>query len=78
MKIVVPRADEVGPLLRKVRRAAKIRQEEVALTAGCTVKFLVDLEAGKATSPIAKVFDVAHALGVRILLDLPEERADHA
>ena len=78
MQVVVARADEVGPYLKKVRRAAKLRQEDVALAAGCSVKFLVDLEAGKGTAPLSKVFEVAHALGGRFLLELPEEGGDRA
>lgn len=71
MQVLFTRADEIGPYLRKARRAAKLRQEDVALTAGCSVKFLVDLEAGKGTAPLAKVLDVAHALGGRLLLEFP-------
>lgn len=75
MQVIVARADEVGPILKKVRRAAKLRQEDVALTAGCSIKFLVDL---KGTAPLAKVFDVVHALGGRYLLEFPGKGDDRA
>jgi transcriptional regulator with XRE-family HTH domain len=78
VQVIVARADEVGPILKKVRRAAKLRQEDVALTAGCSIKFLVDLEAGKGTAPLAKVFAVAHALGGRFILEFPGEGDDRA
>ena len=78
MQVIVARADEVGPFLKKVRRAAKLRQEDVALTAGCSIKFLVDLEGGKGTAPLAKVFDVVHALGGRFLLEFPGQGDDRA
>jgi hypothetical protein len=71
VQVIVARADEVGPILKKVRRAAKIRQEDVALTAGCSIKLLVDLEGGK-------VFDVVQALGGRFLLEFPGEGDDRA
>jgi hypothetical protein len=78
VQVIVARADEVGPILKKVRRAAKIRQEDVALTAGCSIKFLVDLEGGKGTAPLVKVFDVVHALGGRFLLEFPGEGDERA
>ena len=78
MQVIVAGADEVGPILKKARRAAKLRQEDVALTAGCSIKFLVDLEGGKGTAPLAKVFDVVHALGGRYLLEFPGGGDDRA
>ena len=78
MRVAVAQADQVGPYLKKVRRAARLRQEDVALAAGCSVKFLVDLEAGKGTAPLSMVFEVVNALGGRFLLEFPQERNDHA
>jgi transcriptional regulator with XRE-family HTH domain len=78
MQVVLSSANQIGPYLRQVRRAAKLRQEDVALTADYSVKFLVDLEAGKGTAPLAKVFAMAQALGGRFILEFPGERDDRA
>ncbi len=47
------------------------------MTAGCSVKFLVDLGAGKGTAPLVKMFAVAQALGGRFILEFPGERDEN-
>ena len=63
--------EELGPLLRAARRAAHLRQEDVAMAAGCSTKFVVDLEGGKVTAPLSKAFAVIEAMGGRISVAFP-------
>jgi y4mF family transcriptional regulator len=63
------RADRRGPLAAVVlgrRDALGLRQEELADLAGCSPRFVHDLEAGKPTAQLDKVLDVLEALGLHL------------
>ncbi len=63
------RADQRGPLAAVVlgrREALGLRQEELADLAGCSPRFVHDLEAGKATAQLDKVLDVLESLGLHL------------
>ena len=62
---------EIGALVRNARRALSLRQDELAGAAGVGVRFIVDLEAGKATVQLGKALAVLQALGCRIRIDPP-------
>ena len=46
---------EIGDIVRATRRAASLRQDELAGAAGVGLRFIVDLEAGKPTAQMGKV-----------------------
>ena len=54
---------ELGEALRAVREPLRLTQQDLALAAGVGVRFLVDLEAGKATVRLEQVLRVIDALG---------------
>ena len=54
---------EIGRIVRATRKAAGLRQDELAGAAGVGLRFLVELERGKATAQIGKTLQVLHALG---------------
>ena len=54
---------EIGDIVRKTRKAAGLRQNELAGAAGVGLRFIVDLEAGKPTAQIGKTLQVLTALG---------------
>ena len=61
------RADQRGPLAAVVvgqRERLGLRQEELADIAGCSTRFVHDLETGKPTVQLGKVLDVLDALGL--------------
>jgi y4mF family transcriptional regulator len=63
------RADQRGPLAAVVlgrREALGLRQEELADLAGCSARFVHDLEAGKPTAQLDKVLDVLESLGLHL------------
>ena len=57
---------ELGELLRQARSRRQLSQQDVATAAGVGRRFIVELEAGKATSQIGCVLAVCAALGVSI------------
>jgi len=64
---------EIGDIVRTTRRAASLRQDELAGAAGVGLRFIVDLEAGKPTAQMGKVLQVLAALGCLIDITPPPE-----
>jgi transcriptional regulator with XRE-family HTH domain len=66
---VIRRASEAasafGVLIRTRRKALKMRQDQLALATGVGRRFLIDLEAGKASCQLGRSLLVAEALGLR-------------
>lgn len=63
---------QLGNTLRAARKRLGLTQPQLALAAGVGVRFIVDLEAGKATLRLETVMRVIDALGGTIqLIGLP-------
>lgn len=67
---------ELGQIVRKTRKKLGATQADLALTSGTGLRFIVDLEKGKATCQIGKTFSVLQTLGIRISLTPPPAAAD--
>jgi transcriptional regulator with XRE-family HTH domain len=72
MQFHVSTVKQIGELLRGVRKAQQIRQDDLGAMAGCSHKFIVDVEKGKETIQAGLLLKVLDELGVKVLLDLPE------
>jgi transcriptional regulator with XRE-family HTH domain len=55
-----------GSLIRSRRKALNMRQDQLALATGVGRRFLIDLEAGKASCQLGRSLLVADALGLRL------------
>ncbi|GHT81898.1 hypothetical protein FACS1894116_00870 [Betaproteobacteria bacterium] len=67
---------QLGDALRSARKQLGLTQPQLALAAGVGVRFIVDLEAGKATVRLENILRVIDALGGEIqLIGLPSEAA---
>jgi len=64
---------EIGDIIRTTRKAAGLRQDELAGAAGVGLRFIVDLEAGKPTAQIGKTLQVLAALGCSLDITPPPE-----
>jgi HTH-type transcriptional regulator / antitoxin HipB len=69
-------AAELGQIVRKTRKSLGATQADLALTSGTGLRFIVDLERGKETCQIGKVFTVLQTLGIQISLTAPPAAAD--
>jgi y4mF family transcriptional regulator len=65
---------DLGSALRRARKARSLRLEDVALGAGVGIRFISELERGKATARLAETLRVAAALGVKLVLEDPLDR----
>jgi y4mF family transcriptional regulator len=57
---------QLGAAIRARRKHLRVTQRDLALTCGIGVRFIVDLEKGKATCQIGKTLHVLRALGLRL------------
>ena len=69
-------ASQIGQLVRGVRRAQGLRQDQLAAAAGVGVRFLVELESGKPTAQLGKVLAVLDALGCALRIEPPPTDED--
>lgn len=72
MKIRLQSADELGPLVRNIRKAQGLRQDATAEGIGVSESFLAKVERGGGTVQWAKLFDVLTELGLHVEIDVPE------
>ncbi len=57
---------EIGRIVREARKAAGLRQDQLAASAGVGVRFVVELERGKPTAQLDKILRVFEALGLKM------------
>jgi DNA-binding XRE family transcriptional regulator len=60
-------AARFGALVRERREAMRLRQEDIAFATGFGRRFIIELEAGKASCQLGKALAVAAAVGLRPL-----------
>lgn len=69
---------QLGEALRAARKQLGLTQPQLALAAGVGVRFIVDLEAGKATLRLENVLRVIDALGGTLqLIGLPSSAPEN-
>ncbi len=61
-------AEELGALIREVRKKLGVTQKDLAMSAGTGLRFIVDLEKGKPTCETGKTLQVLSALGLGITI----------
>ena len=72
-RTVVRTAEDLGAALRGRRKALGYTQGEVAEFNGCSVRFVSELERGKAGANLKQVIQIANSLGVDLVA---QERGD--
>ncbi|MBP6917821.1 MAG: helix-turn-helix transcriptional regulator [Legionellaceae bacterium] len=68
--------EDIGQLVRTVRKKLGVTQSDLALTAGTGLRFIIELEKGKATCQIGKVLQVLQVLGIQLHLTHAEIESD--
>jgi HTH-type transcriptional regulator/antitoxin HipB len=64
--------EQLGATIRAERKRLRVTQKDLAMASGTGLRFIVDLEKGKPTCQIGKIFPVLQALGVKIRIDMPD------
>ncbi|HEU5281593.1 MAG TPA: type II toxin-antitoxin system Y4mF family antitoxin [Gammaproteobacteria bacterium] len=65
----VKSSKEIGLMIKKRRKSAKVTQRTLAAASGTGLKFIVELEQGKPTCQIQKVMTVLNTLGLRMIIE---------
>lgn len=73
MQIMLKSAADLGKLVRQARKAQALRQDDAAGSLGVSENFLGKVERGGETVQWGKLFQVLNGLGVRLIVDLPDE-----
>lgn len=65
-------ATDVADIVRAARRRRRMTQSDLALAAGVSRRWIVDLEAGKPRAELALVLAVLDALGTPLTVETPD------
>lgn len=76
MRIELDSAQSIGPLVRASRKAQSLRQDDAAGSIGVSESFMGKVESGEESVQWGKLFQVLEGLGVRVILDVPDEAAE--
>lgn len=61
--------EKLGHIVKRTRKAQGLTQEQLAATTGIGVRFIRELEQGKASCHIGKALTVVSMLGIDITID---------
>lgn len=75
MLIPVKTTQELGLLIRATRKSQKVRQGDVAGTAGVGHVFVREVEHGKQTVQLGRVLKLLSELGIELKADVPDRAA---
>ncbi|MCA9815020.1 MAG: helix-turn-helix transcriptional regulator [Candidatus Obscuribacterales bacterium] len=64
--------EDLGHIARKTRKAVGLTQSDLAAACGVGRRFIIEMESGKETCEIAKVFLVLKMLGISLLAEQPK------
>lgn len=76
MKLPVRSVEDVALLLRAVRKSARLRQDDLAATAGVSKQFAADVERGKPTVQLGLVLKLLAEAGVALNAEIPDSAAE--
>ncbi len=69
--IKIQSSADIGNAVRSVRKALGLTQDQLALTSGTNRRFVIEVEAGKATTQTGKVLKVLQTLGINVTFAVP-------
>ncbi|MCG8277574.1 helix-turn-helix domain-containing protein [Stenotrophomonas sp. NLF4-10] len=76
MRIRLSKAEELGPLVKAMRRHQGLRQDATAEGVGVSENFLAKVERGSGTVQWGKLFNVLSELGLHVEIDVPQKVMD--
>lgn len=71
MKHTIQSTQELGLVIRAVRKSTQVRQDDLAAMVGVSRQFTVDVEKGKPTVQMARVLRLLKELGVELSVTIP-------
>jgi transcriptional regulator with XRE-family HTH domain len=71
MQTTVTSPEELGLLVRAVRRSSQVRIDDLAAMARVSKQFATDVELGKPTVRLGLVFQILNELGLKVSVEVP-------
>lgn len=71
MKHAIQSSEDLGLVIRAVRKSTQVRQDDLAAMVGVSRQFTVDVEKGKPTVQLARVLRLLKELGIELSVDIP-------
>lgn len=76
MKLQIDNVEDISILIRLTRKAQGLRQDDLGAMVGCSHKYVVDVEKGKATIQTGLLLKLLEELGIEMTVDLPSDASD--
>ena len=68
--------EELGRVIRAERRSLDLTQGDLAAACGVSLRFISELERGRASAGIGRVLRVLDMLGIKVVLESPSDSGD--
>ena len=75
MKHPIRSVQDLGLVLRAVRKSSGVRQDDLAATVGVSKQFTADVERGKPTVQLGLVLRLLREMGIVLSADIPDSVA---
>lgn len=72
MRIPIHAPTDLGVVIRALRKAAGVRQDDLAATVGVSKQFASDAEHGKPTAQVGLLMKLLEELGGRLEVEVPD------
>ena len=72
MKHPIQSVEDIGLVIRAVRKSSHVRQDDLASTVNVSRQFTIDVERGKPTVQFGRVLLLLKELGVSLSVDIPD------
>lgn len=73
MKHTIHSIEDLGLVIRAVRKSSGLRQDDLAGAVGVSRQFTVDVERGKPTVQFGRVLLLLEELGITLAVEIPDE-----
>lgn len=72
MKQAIRSLEDLGLVIRAVRKSTAVRQDDLAAAARVSRQFAVDVEKGKPTAQFGRVLQLLAELGITLSVEIPD------
>ncbi len=76
MQSTINSTDELGRAIRAERKVLGLTQGDLAAACGVSLRFVSELERGRASAGVGRILRVLHMLGLRVVLESPRDADD--
>lgn len=71
--MLISTVHELGPMIKATRKMLGLTQQDLAMSSGTGIRFISDLENGKATCELGKTLHILSMLGFKVDIQNPKK-----